>query len=139
MTRRGALVQRPHQGGQTDAARTDDEHVVARADLGAVHAVQSDGEWFHQRRVGRGDVRGECEAVASGNGRVLGESARWAHPDVARLWAVRYQACSAILAAITRNHRQHSDIGAFPPAVGIRTRWRRLTAEFVAHDHPGAA
>ncbi len=48
-----ALLQGPHEGRQADTARTDDEHVIARTDLGAVHTVQPNGEWFHQCRVGR--------------------------------------------------------------------------------------
>jgi hypothetical protein len=44
-----SLFESPFEGGQTDTSRADDEHVVARAYLSAVHPVQADRERFHQR------------------------------------------------------------------------------------------
>ena len=119
-----------------DTARTDNEHVLARADLRTVDTVQPDRERFDQSRVGGRHFVGHCECVSRRYGGKLGEAARvWSHPDVASLRTVRYEAGRAVPTAATRNNWQDSHIRAFPPAVGIRSDSDDLTSELVAHDH----
>ena len=134
----GSQRPRPRYGRQTHAARTDNEHVLARTELRAVYTVQPDRERFDQSRIGGGHFARQRECMPGRYDGKLGETAPiGSQPDVAGLCAVRYRAAGAVPTAAAGNDRQDSHIGAFPPAAGIRPDRDDLTAELMTHDHAG--
>ena len=131
----GAAPGGPRDHRQPDGSRADDEHLVARSDVGTLDRVEPDGQRLDQRAERGIDRLGDPDRLALVYPYVLGERAGTAaHADVVGLLAVGGFAGETGQAVAAAEDRECGHVPTRAPhRIGVGARGDDHAAELVAH------